>query len=262
MSEEHKVAAEQTESTEAGGAASGSSGFSLETVIAQARQIIVDPRTFYRNMAKSGGFSEPLIFMLVMGVVTGAVYGVLSIIGLTGAGAAGLAAIIIMPISLLIGGFISAAVMFVIWKLMGSPEDYQTAYRCVAYTSAILPVVTIVGVIPYVGTIVRVAWGIWLVIIASTEVHGRKEQTARLVFGILGVIGLLMAVSGEYGQRQMQEQLENRAQQMEEQFRSLENLGVGEDGEIDPEQMGRAFGEFIKGMDAAAEESGGTAEPE
>ena len=67
-------------------------GFDLGTVIAQATQVITDPGGFYRGMAKGGGYSEPLIFALVMGVVSGLVFGVLSIIGLTGAGAAGLGA--------------------------------------------------------------------------------------------------------------------------------------------------------------------------
>lgn len=229
-----------------------SGGFDLGTVIAQARQVITDPGAFYRNMPKSGGFSEPLIFVVVMGVLAGAVFGVLSVIGLTGAGGAGLGAIIFAPIALTIGSFISAAIMFVIWKLMGSSEEYQTAYRCMAYATAILPVVAIVNIIPYLGTVVRIAWGVWLVITASTEVHGRSKQTATLVFGILGVIGLLTAISGEYAQRELQEKMERHAEQMEERFQSLENMGIGEDGEIDPEKMGRALGEFMQGMEDAS----------
>ena len=242
-----------------------SSGFDLGTVIAQAKQVITDPGTFYRNMPKSGGFGEPLIFVIVMGALAAAIYGVLSIIGLTGAGAAGLGAIIVAPIALSIGSFISAAILFVIWKLMGSPHDYQTAYRCVAYATAILPVVAIVSIIPYLGTVVRTAWGVWLVITASTEVHGRSKQTATLVFGILGVIGLLSGLSGEYAQRELQEKLARHAEQMEERFQSLEKMGLGEDGEVDPEKMGRALGEFMQGMQQAgksAQQDLQEAEPE
>ncbi len=259
MSEENKVTPEHDTSPAEQVVNNAPSNFDLNLVITQAKQVITDPRTFYRNMAKSGGFSEPLIFVLVMGAVTGVVYGVLSIVGLTGAGAAGLGAIIIVPIALLIGSFISAGVMFVIWKLMGSSENYQTAYRCMAYTTAILPVVAIVGVIPYLGAMARTAWAIWLVITASTEVHGRTKQTATLVFGILGVIGLLMALSGEYAQRNMQAKMENQAEQVGGRLKSLENLGVGEDGEIDPEQMGRALGKFMKGMEEAEKRAEQTA---
>jgi hypothetical protein len=242
-----------------------SGGFDLGTVIAQAKQVITDPGTFYRKMPKSGGFGEPIIFVVVMGALAGAVFGVLSIIGLTGAGAAGLGAIIFAPIALTIGSFISAAIMFVIWKLMGSPEDYQTAYRCMAYATAILPVIAIVSIIPYLGTVVRTAWGVWLVITASTAVHGRNKQTATLVFGILGVIGLLTGLSGEYAQRELQDKMERHTEQLEERFQSLENMGMGEDGEIDPEKMGRALGEFMQGMEAArnsGEQDPSAAEPE
>ncbi|MCB1854014.1 MAG: YIP1 family protein [Pseudomonadales bacterium] len=190
-------------------------GFDLGTVMAQARQVITDPGAFYRTMPRSGGFGEPLVFVVAMGAVTGAVFAALSIIGLTGAGAAGLGGIVIMPIALAIASFISAAVMFVIWKLMGSPENYQTAYRCMAYATAILPVIAVVSIIPYLGTVVRTAWGVWLVINASTEVHGLNRRTATIVFGILGILSLLMGLSGESAQRHMQQELGERAELLE-----------------------------------------------
>ena len=39
----------------------------------------------------------------------------------------------------------------------------------------------------------------------------------------------------------------------EQQLKSLEQLGVDEEGQIDPEKAGRAMGEFIRGMQQAAE---------
>ena len=228
-------------------------GFDLGTVIDQAKQVITDPTGFYRAMPKDGGYSEPVIFGLVMGALTGVVFGVLSIIGLTGAGAAGFGAIIVVPIGVLIGGFIAGAILFVIWKLMGSPESYQTAYRCVVYSYAIMPVLAIFSIIPYIGTIVRVAWGTWLMIIARVEVHGRARQTANIVFGILAALLLVTGLSGERAQRNMEAVMEEKAEQFEEQFQSLEQLGIGEDGQIDPEKAGRAVGDFIRGMQEAAE---------
>ncbi len=236
-----------------------SPGFSLGLVIEHAKQVITNPVAFYRAMPKTGGISEPLIFLLVMGAVSGALFGLLSILGLTGAGMAGLGAMVVLPIGLLIGGFISAALLFVVWKLMGSPESYSTAYRCVAYACGILPVVTLVSIIPYLGTALRVVWGTWLMIIASTEVHGRSEQSARIVFGILGALALVSGLSGEYAQRNIQAEFETRTdeieQRLEKQMESLEGLGVNEDGEIDPEKVGRAFGEFMKGMEEAVQEA-------
>ena len=47
-------------------------GFNFGTVIAQAQQVITDPSGFYRAMPRTGGYSEPLIFALVMGAWHGA----------------------------------------------------------------------------------------------------------------------------------------------------------------------------------------------
>lgn len=59
-----------------------------------------------------------------------------------------------MPIAVAIGSFIGAAILFVIWKLMGSQEDYETAYRCGAYLMALAPITTLINVIPYAGAII------------------------------------------------------------------------------------------------------------
>jgi hypothetical protein len=165
--------------------------FALGKVIEQAKQVITDPAGFYRAMPREGGYREPVTFTLVMAAIAGGIFALLSIIGLTGAGFGGVVAIIVLPIALLIGGFIAAAVFFVIWKLMGSTQDYQAAYRCVAYSYAIFPVAILISVIPYVGALVRTVWGIWLLVTASVEVHGRQQRTALIVFGILGVLPLL-----------------------------------------------------------------------
>lgn len=224
--------------------------FGLGKVIEQAKQVITDPAGFYRVMPREGGYSEPLIFNLVMAAIAGAIFAVLSIIGLTGAGFGGVVAIIALPIIMLIGSFIAAAVLFVIWKLMGSSQSYQAAYRCVAYSYAILPVVTIIGVIPYVGTIVRTVWGVWLMVIASVEVHGRQQRTALIVFGILGVFSLMGGLSSEGAQRQMQGTVDHTSAEMEEHFRSL---GLDENGEIDPEKAGRSIGAFLRGIQEEVE---------
>lgn len=229
------------------------SGFDLGIVIAQAKQVITAPASFYHSMPKGGGFSEPIIFGLVMAAIAGAVVAVLSVLGITGAGMAGVAAIIVLPIGTLIGSFIVAAILFVIWKLMGSSENYQTAYRCVAYSYGILPILALFSIIPYLGTVVRVAWGVWLMITASIEVHGRAKQTALIVFGILGFLALATGLSGERAQRNMESAMQENAAQLQEQFKSLENLGIDEDGQVDPEKAGRAMGEFLRGMQEATE---------
>ena len=264
MSEEHSsnIESPSANTTTPGGAQAPDpqrNAFDIGVVISQAQQVLTDPRAFYGNMQKSGGYSQPLIFVIVMSVISGALFGLLSIIGLTDAGPAGLGAIIGLPIALAIGSFIASAVLYVIWALMGSPHGYETAYRCLAYSTAILPVVTVISTIAYLGTIVRVIWMTWLMIVASRVVHERSEKSTRMVFGILGALMLLSGIGSEYGQRKLQEALkdqaavfEDRARAIEKGAQSLENIGLNEDGELDPEKLGRAMGDFARAFEEAA----------
>jgi hypothetical protein len=99
-----------------------------------AIDVLTKPAEFFKSMPKAGGFLEPLIFAVIMGLITGIIQAILGFVGLGPAGSygagmgAGFGAIIFMPIAVAIGSFIGAAILFVIWKLMGSQEDYETAY--------------------------------------------------------------------------------------------------------------------------------------
>jgi hypothetical protein len=207
----------------------------------QAIKVITNPAGFYREMPKTGGFVEPLVFVAVMAVITGVLIALLSLVGfgMQGMAVAGLAAIIIFPIFAVIGSFIAAAIIYVIWMIMGSKESYETAYRCVAYMTAIYPITAVLGMIPYLGAVVGTAWGFYLLIVASTEVHGIKAQTAYIVFGIIGALMILFQVSSEYSARHMSA----RMAELSESMQGMENMSPGE--------AGKAVGEFLKGLEEA-----------
>jgi hypothetical protein len=215
--------------------------FDINQVIAQARNIITDPVGYFQHMPKSGGYANPVIFVAVMGAAMGLVTAVWSLFGsTTGMLAAGLGAIIVMPIFAVIGAFIGAAILFVIWRLMGSGEDYETAFRCQASVAAIYPVTALLAIVPYLGTIVTIAWGAFLLVEASVSVHGRERKTAQIVFGILAVLMILSNIASERAARQM----ERRFQEMGGQFENMEDLT--------PEEAGRKMGEFFKGLEEGA----------
>ena len=93
------------------------STFNLGTVIEDAKKVITDPVGFYRAMPTEGGYANPLIFVVVMGAITGLMISIFSLIGFGGAGAMmsggiALAAVIMFPIMSVIGSFIGAAVFF------------------------------------------------------------------------------------------------------------------------------------------------------
>ncbi len=84
----------------------------LDTVLA----VIKDPAGFYRGMPRSGGFGDPLVFVVVLGVIGGLVRAILGLfhLGAVVSTAMALAAIVVTPILVIIGSFIGAAILFVI----------------------------------------------------------------------------------------------------------------------------------------------------
>ncbi len=215
------------------------SNFDISNVLDDAVKVVTRAVDFYRGMPKTGGYTEPLIFVVVMAVATGVLLTVFSLFGAgrMGAMAVGWASVIVMPIVAVVGSFVGAAIMFVIWKLMGSNESYETTYRCVAYATAIYPITAFLSLVPYLGTLIAVAWLVYLMVIASTEVHARTRNTSLIVFGILGLLMLMFNLSTEMAARRFESQLEHMG-------RSMENLE-----DMTPEEAGKAMGEFLKGME-------------
>lgn len=170
----------------------------------EARHLITNPAHYYQHMSKTGGFARPLIFVVVMAAVMGLITALLSFFeSPVGMLTVGLAAIVIVPFAAAIGSFIGAAIIFVIWKLMGSTQTYETAYRCLAAATAIYPIIGVFTVIPYVGSILAVFWGCYLMIVASVIVHKRDPKLAAVVFGILALITATSNISSEYASRQI-----------------------------------------------------------
>ncbi len=188
-----------------------STRFDLAVIFSTARQILTEPVAFYRSMDPAGGYANPLIFVLVMSAVAGLIGSLLAAmgLGLPGAGMAGtLFSVLVVPMFVVIGSFILAAVLFVIWKLMGSGGNYQLAYRCVAFASAILPVVTLAGIVPYLGTALRIVWGTGLMVVAAIEAHKISRTKAWLVLGLIGAFSLFSNLSAEHQARKLQQMAE------------------------------------------------------
>lgn len=206
-------------------ATSASGGLTdFESIPRIAIQVITNPVDFYKRMKKSGGYIEPLVFMIALSVVAGVLSAALSLFGFGMATAmtAGLIAVVLIPIFVIIFSFIGAGIAYVIWKMMGSQEDFETAFRCVAYTAAISPINAVLGVIPYLGSIVAALWPMVLLAIASIYVHRRSTQVSWGVFGALGILLALMGLGSERASRQMADEMQDWQQMMEEARRQAE----------------------------------------
>jgi hypothetical protein len=202
-------------------------------------EVIRNPVGFFRRMPKSGGFVEPLIFMVSMGVAAGVIQAILAILGLGFAGSflMALTSIIIVPIMVGIFGFVGAAILFVIWKIMGSQQSFETAYRCGAYAGGIVPVTTVLGIIPYLGPVLGLVWGTYLIVVASVEVHNIAAKTAWIVFGAIAALFALISIGSQFAARKVTSGLNKWEQEM------------GKTGEMTPEEAGKAMGEFLKGLE-------------
>ncbi len=215
-------------------------GFDFAAIPQTAIRVITQPGAFFREMPKTGGFVEPLIFMVVIGVVSGLIQAVLSLLHLTAVGSAiaGITAIVMMPVAVLIGGFIGAGIAFVIWKLMGSQENYETAYRCCAYASAISPITTVIGILPYLGSIIGILIGTYYIVMASVEVHKIPARKAWTVFGAIAAVFILLSLSGQFAARKMSGNAERFRKEMEETSREMQKSA--EQSRKAAEEMGKA----------------------
>jgi hypothetical protein len=189
-----------------------------------AVQVITAPAAFFKTMPKTGGFLEPLVFAVIMGFIAGIVHAILSLFGVGyGAGygggmMSGFGVIIFMPIAAVVGSFIGGAILFVIWKLMGSQEEYETAYRCGAYLMALAPITAILSIIPYAGGIINMTIYVYFIVIASTQVHNIPAQKAWMVFGIIGIIFALLGLRGEYTARHIGDRWKTTTEETAKQY--------------------------------------------
>lgn len=202
-------------------------GLDFAAIPQTAIKVITQPAAFFREMPKTGGFVEPLVFAVALGVVSGAIQAVTGILHLhpVGGAAAGVASIVLVPVFVAIFGFVGAGILFVIWKLMGSQEDYETAYRCGAYISAVGPITTLLGIIPYLGAVLSLPIMTYYLVMASVEAHKIASQKAWKVFGLLAVILLAMNLSGQYAARRfaasVQGGLPGQSEEMKEQMEAI-----------------------------------------
>jgi hypothetical protein len=209
-------------------------------------KIVTNPVGFYRDMRRDGGFVEPLIFMVCMGVVSGVIQSILAVfgIGFTGSFIIILASVIIMPALVVIFGFVGAFILFAVWKIMGSEETFETAYRCSAYASGISPVTAFLNVIPYLGPVLGLIWMTFLIVTASVEVHKLNRKTASIVFGIICLIFIVLSISSQRAVRKAQSDMES--------FQKNFSQGLEE---MSPEEAGKAMGDFLKGLQDATEKN-------
>ncbi len=206
--------------------------FDFASIPATAMRVVREPAAFFGEMAKTGGYLEPLVFMVIMSVTSGVLGGLLhaltNILGLNlySGLALGMITIVLMPLYCAIGsaffGFFVAGVLFVIWRLMGSKEGYETAYRCTSYLAAIAPLVTILWIIPYLGGALGLVTVLYYIVTASVRAHGIALGRAWIVFGAITALLILFSVSAQIAARRFARNMEQANESWKDATREME----------------------------------------
>ena len=167
--------------------------------------VLMHPAGFFSGMPRTGSYLEPLVFAVAAGLAAGIVRMVLGLAGwgfyMTTGGA--VLALVLTPLFVGIGSFIGGGILYLIWQAMGSKASFETAYRCAAYVTAIAPAAAVIRLIPYAGGVIALAWGCWLLAIASETVHGIDRNKTLLVFGIIFAVLAVLGLVSEYHARHL-----------------------------------------------------------
>ena len=155
----------------------------IDEFIRTWKKVITTPGDFFKEMPTSGGYGEPLKFAAVNYIIAG--------IGMTliSLGSA-FFAIIAMPIAGIIGLFISGAILYICFKIVGGSGSYEGTVRMLSYVSA----ANAVSWIPILGWIVAL-YAIYLAIVGGTFVHDiTTMRSAIAVFIPIIVIAIIVAL--------------------------------------------------------------------
>ncbi|MDA8360796.1 MAG: YIP1 family protein [Gammaproteobacteria bacterium] len=163
-------------------------------------QMVTRPAQFFQAMPKRGGFLGPWRFVVAISVIDA----LLDALFLTAAGGHKLlpeagALLVVVPVLFTVTSFLFSGVLFVLWWLMGSSQSFETAYRVFAYTSAITPITTLLGFVPYLS-VIGLGWWFGLLALAGVYVHGISPRKS---FAIFAVLAIAAAVSMTQLERQV-----------------------------------------------------------
>jgi hypothetical protein len=163
-----------------------------------------------KEEGQNASITPAMVFVIVMGVLSGVISAVAGMINPSAAAGAGKGVIwlsaLVVPLVSFIGSFIGA---FIIWGLVdgflrGTTSQYKTAYRILAVLAAFSPVSALLTMIPKVGQYLAVAVNIWAtivmiqgIIIVRETPKVRTWVTCGILFAFLFIVGLAARVAAQ-----------------------------------------------------------------
>jgi len=182
-----------------------------------AFKLIIKPGEFFRTMPKTGGLQEPLVYILLtvwldvilISIETFVKHGVggnnLAIL---------LSSLIIFPMIGAILSFFIGGIFYAAWSFMGSTENYETSYRCLAYMQILVPITILLSFVPYLG-LLGIAWWLGLMLVATRIVHELPIKHALLVFGGIAAFSGLIYYSSASSSLKTKEHLQEFTEELQ-----------------------------------------------
>jgi hypothetical protein len=154
------------------------------------------PVAAFTAMKREGGFAEPLIYAVVGGSFGTVIYVIYNIffrsLGMFAShrndyahhmisGGIGILVIILVPLCIVIGAFITSAILHVCLMLLGGAKrPFEASFRVVCFVGGSVNPLLIV---PFCGAFIAVIWKIVLYSIGLAHVH--ETDTGRAVLAVL-----------------------------------------------------------------------------
>lgn len=194
----------------------------VSALVETTQQVLTRPTEFFRAMPVTGGLGGPLFYAVIVGyagLVASAVYGAIfqavagpRLFGMPHRGeldrllpyvqgGMGLVfQIVLGPLLVAIGVFVSSAILHVLLLLFGgAPRGFEATFRVRCYAEA----ASVFRLIPFCGTAIFVIYILILAIVGLSEAHGIGKGRAAaavlvplLLFCCCCVGGILLAVGG------------------------------------------------------------------
>jgi len=199
-----------------------------DKLVENTKIFFTSPNAIYDNFEKTGGYLEPVVYIVLMNVFGSIIISLLSFV---------------MPFSIgfsfffipfgIISSFITAAILHFIWVFLGSKETYETSFRCIASIAPLIPISCIVYIIPFIGKWIAVLVFpfifYYFIILASVNIHNLDQEKAQKVFLILILIWTFFSFVGnvkwaihERKIKKMQKEAEQRMKEYQKQMDEYE----------------------------------------
>ena len=183
--------------------------FDFNEFIRESKEVLMNPKSYFSQMRKSGGMTEPLIKAVIYGAVSGIIafiWSLLKIDAVSGGfwgGAVGIMVLVSYIIGSIIGLFILSVILMVISSICKGNADFEANLRVTAAVMVIMPISAFFGfsgvINVYIGIIINLViniFALWLFYNGLVESLKAKQETAKIVMYVLIAIFVLFMIVG------------------------------------------------------------------